>query len=346
MLDNGGWSIHLTGMIEIPRFAVAPMMDRTDRHCRYLHRLLTRRTLLFSEMITADAVIHGERQRLLAFDPSEHPLALQLGGAEPRLLAEAARLGVDFGYDEINLNAGCPSDRVQSGAFGACLMRRPQLVADCVVAIRNAVNVPVTVKCRLGVDDQDTESALDVFADQVIEAGVSGLWVHARKAWLQGISPKENRTVPPLDHDRVVRLKQRFPETFIGLNGGIADIGSCEHALQDVDGVMVGRAAYDNPGMLTGVDRALFGVDEEAAGEAEAAAQMAHYIDREREHGVPAHRITRHMLGLFVGTPGARAWRRTLTRLAVEPGAGGWIIGRALDARAEAARAPRASLAA
>jgi len=336
----------VTPMNWAPRFAVAPMMDRTDRHCRYFHRLLTGRALLFSEMVTAAAVVHGDRRRLLAYDVSEHPVALQLGGADPRQLAEAAVIGADLGYDEINLNVGCPSDRVKSGSFGACLMLRPDLVADCVAAMRAVVSVPVTVKCRLGVDDQDTEATLDAFADRVVAAGAAGLWVHARKAWLQGLNPKQNRTVPPLDHARVAQLKQRFPDTFIGVNGGIADLESSADALKMVDGVMIGRAAYDDPGLLAGVDGLIYGSEEAPVSEETVARQMADYIDREVGGGTSAVRIARHMLGLFAGSPGARAWRRALTELGSRPDAAGWIIGAALDARAEAAQTPRASLAA
>ena len=243
----------------LPRLAVAPMMDWTDRHCRFLHRQLTRQALLYTEMVVADAVIHGDRERLLGFDPVEHPVALQLGGSEPQKLAEAARIGAGLGYDEINLNVGCPSDRVQSGTFGACLMREPGLVADCVAAMKAAVDVPVTVKCRLGVDEQDPEAALDALADAVFAAGADALWVHARKAWLKGLSPKENREVPPLDYDRVYRLKARLPGRFIGINGGIASLDeAAAHLAHGVDGVMLGRAAYHTPALLAEADARLF----------------------------------------------------------------------------------------
>src|SRR5690606_34569785 len=234
--------------------AVAPMMDWTDRACRFFHRQLTRSALLYTEMVVADAVIHGQRERLLGFDAVEHPVALQLGGSEPEKLAEAARIGAAFGYDEINLNVGCPSDRVQSGTFGACLMRTPALVAECVAAIKRAVDVPVTVKCRIGVDDQDPEEALDAIADGVFAAGADALWVHARKAWLQGLSPKENREIPPLDHDRVYRLKRRYHNRFIGINGGIQSMDEVRAHLDHVDGAMLGRAAYHNPRMLAEID--------------------------------------------------------------------------------------------
>ena len=242
-----------------PIIAVAPMMDWTDRHCRFLHRQLTRRALLYTEMVVADAVIHGERERLLGFDPAEHPVALQLGGSDPEKLAEAAEIGAALGYDEINLNVGCPSDRVQSGTFGACLMRTPDLVAGCVAAMKAAVDVPVTVKCRLGVDEQDIELALDALADGVFDNGADALWVHARKAWLEGLSPKENRDVPPLDYSRVYRLKERYPGRFVGINGGIPDLDEAKRHLAHVDGVMLGRAAYHTPGVLADVDSAIYG---------------------------------------------------------------------------------------
>ncbi|TIV62553.1 MAG: tRNA dihydrouridine(20/20a) synthase DusA, partial [Mesorhizobium sp.] len=239
--------------------AIAPMMDWTDRHCRFFHRQLTGRALLYTEMVVADAVIHGARERLLGFDDVEHPVALQLGGSDPAKLAEAARIGEAFGYDEINLNVGCPSDRVQSGTFGACLMKTPALVADCVAAMKASVKIPVTVKCRIGVDEQDPEPALDTLADGVLAAGADALWVHARKAWLQGLSPKENRDIPPLDYPRVYRLKARKPNEFIGINGGIQSLAEASAHLGHVDGVMLGRAAYHTPGILTGVDTAFYG---------------------------------------------------------------------------------------
>ncbi|HMB47104.1 MAG TPA: tRNA dihydrouridine(20/20a) synthase DusA, partial [Afifellaceae bacterium] len=240
------------------RFAIAPMMDWTDRHCRYFHRGLTRHALLYSEMVTADAVLHGERSHLLGFSAEEHPLALQLGGSDPAKLADAARIGADFGYDEVNLNVGCPSDRVQSGTFGACLMREPELVGACVVAMKAAVAVPVTVKCRLGVDDQDPETALDNVARTSFDAGADGLWVHARKAWLEGLSPKQNRDIPPLDYERVYRLKQQNRNAFIGINGGIASLAEVHAHLAHVDGVMMGRTAYRTPAVLAEADRRIF----------------------------------------------------------------------------------------
>lgn len=303
---------HLGAMNPSPPFAVAPMMDRTDRHCRFFHRQLSRKTLLFTEMVAADAVIHGDRRALLAFDQAEHPIALQLGGSDPFRLAEAARIGATWGYDEINLNVGCPSDRVQSGKFGACLMLDLDLVARCVEAIRQAVGIRVTVKCRLGVDDQDVETALDQFVDGLISAGADGVWVHARKAWLQGLSPKQNRTVPPLDYDRVYRLKRRLPGFFVGINGGVQSVAETQKHLADVDGVMVGRSAYDRPAILAGADRALFGSSSGPTADTVIDA-MVSYANRQISDGVSVGRVTRPMLGLFHGLPGARAWRRALT---------------------------------
>lgn len=289
------------------RFAVAPMMDWTDRHCRAFHRTLTRRALLYTEMVTAPAVRHGDREKLLGFSPFEQPVALQLGGSDPAELAEAARVGEAFGYIEINLNCGCPSDRVQSGRFGACLMREPMLVADCVAAMKAAVAVPVTVKCRLGVDDQDTEEALDALADAVLAAGADALWVHARKAWLQGLSPKENRDVPPLDYDRVKRLKARLPDVFVGINGGIGTLDEAEALLAaGLDGVMLGRAAYHDPGLLAAVDRRIYGEPVADTDPFEAVARMRPVIAAHLANGGRLGHLTRHMLGLFQGRAGAR----------------------------------------
>ena len=296
-----------------PVFAVAPMMDWTDRHCRFFHRQLSARALLYTEMVVADAVIHGDRDKLLGFDQAEHPLALQLGGSDPQKLAEAARIGAGFGYDEINLNCGCPSDRVQSGTFGACLMREPQRVADCVAAMKAAVSIPVTVKCRIGVDEQDPEAALDAFADAVVAAGVDGLWVHARKAWLAGLSPKENRDIPPLDYDRVHRLKARFPDLFIGLNGGLKTVEGASAEIGRVDGVMLGRAAYHEPAQLAAVDRLFHGATTDDPYRHAVVEAMIPYIEGKHARGAPLHRITRHMLGLFHGQPGARRFRQILT---------------------------------
>jgi tRNA-dihydrouridine synthase A len=288
------------------------MMEWTDRHCRFFHRLLTRRALLYTEMLTTGAVLHGERARLLRFDPAEHPLALQLGGSAPSTLAQCARIGADAGFDEINLNAGCPSDRVQDGRFGACLMTEPDLVGDCVAAMKAAVSIPVTVKCRLGVDDQDAEEALSRFAQAVERAGADVLIVHARKAWLKGLSPKENREVPPLDYDRVYRLKAAHPRLPIVLNGGVRSIEDARAHLVRVDGVMIGRAAYQEPWRLLAVDPVLFDEDAPFATPRQAAAALVPYIERELRAGTRLHAITRHLHGLFRAVPGARAFRRHL----------------------------------
>ncbi|MGP9819032.1 tRNA dihydrouridine(20/20a) synthase DusA [Salinarimonas sp. NSM] len=304
------------------RFSVAPMMDWTTRDCRALHRVLSRRARLYTEMVTTGAVIHGDRARLLGFSEAEHPVAVQLGGSDPAELAQAARICADLGYDEVNLNVGCPSDRVQDGRFGACLMREPALVGDCVAAMKAAVAVPVTVKCRIGVDDQDPEAALDALADAVVAAGVDALVVHARKAWLQGLSPKENRDVPPLDYGRVHRLKARLPDLPIALNGGLVSLEACRTELDHVDGVMLGRAAYHDPELLLRVDPELFGEAPPVADPFEAVAAFEPYVARRLAEGARLSTITRHMLGLFAGRPGARAWRRHLAMEAVKPGAG------------------------
>lgn len=313
-------------------FAIAPMMDWTDRHCRALHRRLTKRALLHTEMIVADAVIHGERDRLIGFSPEEHPVALQLGGADPAKLATAAAIGADLGYDEINLNVGCPSDRVQSGTFGACLMLTPERVDACVAAMKAAVAVPVTVKCRLGVDDQDTGTALDALAAAVIAAGADAIWVHARKAWLSGLSPKENRDVPPLDYERVRTLKLTFPDTFIGINGGVGSLDEAAGHLAAVDGVMLGRAAYHTPGILADVDRRFYRDGADATDERAVVEDMMPYISAELAKGTRLSHITRHMLGLFHGAAGARRWRQILTVGAVKPGAGLAVVRAALAA--------------
>lgn len=312
------------------------MMDWTDRHCRVLHRGLTRRALLYTEMLTAEAILRGDRQHLLGFDPIEHPVALQLGGSDPAKLAEAARIGEDFGYDEINLNVGCPSDRVQSGRFGACLMREPHLVADCMAAMAAVVRVPVTVKCRIGVDDQDPEDSLFTLVDACAAAGVRAFTVHARKAWLQGLSPKENRDIPPLDYGLVRRLKGQRPNLSISLNGGIVSIDAALLHLEWADGVMLGRAAYHTPDLLGDVDARIFG-EGEGATPFDAVDRFRPYLARELSSGTPLVAMTRHMLGLFSGRPGARAWRRALTVEGVRPGAGLEVIDRALEAIQEAA---------
>jgi len=312
------------------------MMDWTDRHCRRLHRTLSRRARLYTEMLTADAVIHGDRARLLAFDPAEHPVALQLGGAEPAKLAEAARIGEALGYDEINLNVGCPSDRVQSGRFGACLMAEPALVAECMAAIRAAVAVPATVKCRIGVDAQEPAHALFALVDACAAAGVGVFVVHARKAWLQGLSPKQNREIPPLDYPLVWRLKRERPELAIVINGGVASLEAAEAHLAHVDGVMLGRAAYHEPWRLGEVDRRLFGEAADVT-PAEAVADYLPYVRGELARGAHLAAMTRHMLGLFHGRPGARAWRRILTVEGAKAGAGVEVIEAGLAALADAA---------
>lgn len=313
-------------------FAVAPMIDWTDRHCRFLHRLLSKRAVLYTEMIVADAAIHGKRERLLGFDASEHPVVLQLGGSDPQKLAEATRIGIDFGYDEINLNVGCPSDRVQSGTFGACLMQTPNVVADCIAAMKAASHVPVTVKCRIGVDDQDPEVALDALAERVLDAGADALWVHARKAWLQGLSPKENRDIPPLDYDRVYRLKQKYPDVFIGINGGIADLDQAVEQLRYVDGVMLGRAAYHHTALLWDVDHRIYGDALQAQDWIFVRDAMMDYAERFVASGGRLNAVTRHMIGLFSSVDGARRFRQILSTDANKPGAGSEVIARAFAA--------------
>jgi tRNA-dihydrouridine synthase A len=298
------------------------MMEWTDRHCRYFLRLISRRTFLYTEMGTAEAVLYGDRERVLGFDRCEHPVGLQLGGSDPEKLAEAARIGAAHGYDEINLNIGCPSDRVQSGRFGACLMAEPALLADCVAAMGEAVSVPVTVKCRIGIDDQDAEESLDRFIDQVAEAGCTTFIVHARKAWLEGLSPKENRAVPPLDHGRVYRLKARRPDLEIVINGGIGSFAEAQPHLAHVDGVMLGRAAYADPYLLAEVDRALYRASEAPLSRAEVLDRFMAYVEQELSRGVRLNSMTRHILGLFHGQPRARAFRRHLAENAHLDGAG------------------------
>jgi tRNA-dihydrouridine synthase A len=304
------------------RFSIAPMMDWTDRHCRFVHRLLSRHARLYTEMVTPGAVIHGDRARLIGFSAEEHPVALQLGGSDPRTLAEAAKICADLGYDEINLNVGCPSDRVQGGNFGACLMLEPALVAGCVAAMKAAVTVPVTVKCRIGVDEQEPEVALFELAEQVLAAGADALTVHARKAWLKGLSPKENREVPPLDHALVYRLKQAYPQVPIAINGGIVSLEQALGHLDHVDGVMLGRAAYQNPGLLLDVDRVIFGAPAPFDDPLDALEALEPYLASHLAAGGRLHAVTRHLLGLFQGQPGARAWRRYLAVEGVKDGAG------------------------
>ena len=318
-------------------FAVAPMMDWTDRHCRVFHRVLTRRAVLYTEMVTARAVKHGDRAKLLDFDAGEHPLVLQLGGSEPDILAEAARIGEDWGYSEINLNVGCPSDRVQGGNFGACLMATPQLVADCVAAMQAAVTIPVTVKCRIGIDDQDAESDLQNFIETVAKAGCKTFIVHARKAWLQGLSPKENREIPPLDYDRVHRLKQAFPQLTLLLNGGLETLEMTRENLGNLDGAMLGRAAYHMPWILTGVDPQYADQPAPVTSRREAVEVMLPYIEAKLREGLPLHRVTRHMLGLYHAQPGGRIWRQVLSTEACKAGAGVEVVHRALAAVEEQA---------
>ncbi|RFF26624.1 MULTISPECIES: tRNA dihydrouridine(20/20a) synthase DusA [unclassified Wenzhouxiangella] len=310
--------------------SVAPMMDWTDRHCRYFHRLLAPRVLLYTEMVTTGAVIHGDRERLLGFDPAEHPVALQLGGSDPEELARAARAGAEFGYDEINLNVGCPSDRVQKGRFGACLMKEPGLVRDCLAAMREAVEIPVTVKTRIGVDECESEGFFFEFVDTVAESGISTVIVHARKAWLSGLSPKENREVPPLIHERVHALKARNPELNILINGGITEIDDALEHLEYVDGVMLGRAAYQNPWILAQLSREL---GWPAARSREAVVEaMVDYARRHIEAGGRLNHVARHMLGLFHGQPGARYWRRHLSQNMHSDGADTGLLLEAMSA--------------
>jgi tRNA-dihydrouridine synthase A len=312
------------------RMSVAPPMDWTHRHCRFFHRLMTRRALLYTEMFTTNALLHGDRTRLIGFDPFEQPVALQLGGSEPKALAEAARIGADFGYVEINLNCGCPSDRVQEGRFGACLMAEAALVADGVAAMKAAVSVPVTVKCRIGIDDQDPVETLFGFAERVKAAGADALIVHARKAWLKGLSPKENREVPPLDYALVHRLKASYPDLEIILNGGIASLAQAQAEMGALDGVMMGRAAYQEPWRLLEVDAQMFGEPAPFISPKDAAVALIPYIERETAAGVRLAAITRHVLGLFRAVPGARAFRRHLATEAVKPGASALVMADAL----------------
>lgn len=307
-------------------FSIAPMMDWTDRHDRFFLRLISSRALLYTEMLTSGAIIHGDREHLLGFDPSEHPVAVQLGGSEPDALAEASRIAEGFGYDEVNLNVGCPSDRVQSGRFGACLMREPGLVADCIAAMRKAVAIPVTVKCRIGVDEQDPDVALPVLARQVRDAGCETLVIHARKAWLDGLSPKENRDVPPLEYERAYALKVAMPEMEIIVNGGILTLDEAATHLDHVDGVMLGRAAYQTPWVLADVDRRFYGDKSPASTRHEVLERFLPYVERELSRGTHLHSMSRHILGLFQGLPGARAFRRHISENAPRKDAGAEVI--------------------
>jgi tRNA-dihydrouridine synthase A len=312
------------------RFCVAPMMEWTDRHCRVFHRLLSRRARLYTEMVTANAILYGPRERLLSFDPREQPVAIQLGGSAPAALAQAAKIAEDFGYCEINLNVGCPSDRVKSGAFGACLMREPQLVADCIAAMKRAVQVPVTVKCRLGVDDQDPREALFTLAERAIAAEADALIVHARMAWLKGLSPRENRDIPPLDYALVHGLKREYPDLPVIINGGITSLEEARAQLAHVDGVMMGRAAYQTPELILDVDPVFFGEAAPFADARGALAAYLRYVRPQLDAGVPLSAMTRHLLGVFAGQPGARAYRRILATEAAKPGANIDVVARAL----------------
>lgn len=306
------------------------MMDWSDRHCRFFHRQMTRHALLYTEMVTAQAIRHGDRERLIGFDPREQPVALQLGGSAPKLLAEAAKWGEDFGYCEVNLNVGCPSDRVQEGRFGACLMAEPGLVADCVAAMREAVSIPVTVKCRIGIDDQDEDADLERFIRTVAATGCSTFVIHARKAWLEGLSPKENREIPPLNYERVYRIKKAHPELVIVINGGIASLAEAEAHLAHVDGVMLGRAAYHTPWILSEVDQRIFGAAPASITRADIVTRMKPYVAGELAKTPGLARLTRHMLGLFHGEPGGRSWRRVLSEKAHRRGAGLEVLEEAL----------------
>jgi tRNA-dihydrouridine synthase A len=313
------------------RFCVAPMLDWTDRHCRYFHRLLTRRALLYTEMVTTGALIYGDRERFLQFDPAENPVAFQLGGSSPEELAVCAKMIEDHGYDEVNLNVGCPSDRVQNGRFGACLMAEPQLVADCVAAMRDKVSIPVTVKSRIGIDDRDSYEELVHFVAAVAGAGCDTFIIHARKAWLKGLSPKQNREVPPLRYDVVFQLKNEFPDLRIVLNGGIASLSQAEEILTRVDGVMMGREAYHNPYLLAEVDRRIFGeTSVPVVSREEILERLIPYVQRQLKAGTRLHSVSRHVLGLFHGAAGARSWRRHISENAVKRGADETVLLEAL----------------
>lgn len=319
------------------RVSIAPMMDWTDRYCRNFHRVLTRRALLFTEMVTTGAILHGDRDRHLGFNSGEHPVAVQLGGSDPQALAESAAIAEQYGYDEINLNVGCPSDRVQSGRFGACLMTEPELVAECVAAMSERVAVPITVKTRIGVDDNDSYDFLHDFVTKVSAAGCSVFTIHARKAWLKGLSPKENREIPPLRYDIAARVKQDFPALDIHLNGGVKTLAEMQRHLQDFDGVMIGREAYSNPFLLEAIDGGIYGERTVSRSRFDIVEEYRRFMQAELAAGTPLKRMTRHMLGLFQGVPGARQWRRILSTEAVRPDAGLEVVDRALDAVNQAA---------
>ncbi|WP_114285342.1 tRNA dihydrouridine(20/20a) synthase DusA [Candidatus Halocynthiibacter alkanivorans] len=331
MRDQASETNGKSAVIRASRLSVAPMMDWTDRHCRYFHRLMSRESLLYTEMVTAPALVRGGARHLLTYSPEEHPIAVQLGGSDPRELAQATRICCEEGYDEVNLNVGCPSDRVQSGSFGAVLMENADLVADCMAAMAAVSNVEVTVKCRIGVDDQDPEAVLPDFLEKVSAAGVSRFTIHARKAWLKGLSPKENRDIPPLDYELVYRMKAEFPQLHLSLNGGVSTLAEArEHLARGMDGVMVGRAAYHNPAeVMLGADQEIFGTGHRLTAH-EAVAEMEPYIAAHLQSGGRLNQITRHMLGLFVGRPGARLWRRTLSEKSSKEGAGLEVLREAL----------------
>ncbi|MCB1721565.1 MAG: tRNA dihydrouridine(20/20a) synthase DusA [Rhodospirillales bacterium] len=328
-------------MKDLPEISVAPMMDWTDRHCRYFHRLIAPHVRLYTEMITTGALLHGDRERFLRFDESEHPVALQLGGSEPEDLAYCADIVARSGYDEINLNCGCPSERVQKGAFGACLMKEPDLVSDCVRAMIGAVDIPVSVKCRIGIDEQDDFAFLDRFVSIVANAGCETFIIHARKAWLQGLSPKKNREVPPLDYERVAAIKNKYPELRIILNGGITDTGTILAQCDRLDGVMIGREAYSNPYFLAEIEQAVFG-NEPLLNRDEIARKMVHYAQEQADkYGAPIKSITRHILGLYHHQAGAKAWKQALSTLPYEDGAGPEVIEAALEAKNKAVATQR-----
>ena len=308
------------------RFSIAPMMDWSDHHCRYFWRLLTKQALLYTEMVTTGALVHGDRERFLHFNSEEHPVALQLGGSDPADLARCAKWAQEWGYDEVNLNCGCPSDRVQSGMFGACLMAQPQLVADCVKAMLDACDLPVTVKHRIGIDEMESYEEMVGFVQPIAEAGCQVFIVHARKAWLQGLSPKENREIPPLHYPWVYRLKQDFPDLTIIINGGIQDLDACHEHLENVDGAMIGREAYQNPWMLAQLDSALYGMDNPAQSRDDVIEQLLPYLAQQLERGVRLNHVTRHILGLYQGVPGARKFRRHLSENAYKEGAGAEVL--------------------
>jgi len=315
------------------RFSIAPMLDWTDRHCRYFHRLISQQALLYTEMVTTGALIHGGHHRFLQFNAAEHPLAFQLGGSNPHDLALCAKMVEDYGYDEVNLNVGCPSDRVQNGRFGACLMAEPELVAECVAAMKQAVSIPVTVKSRIGIDERDSYEELAHFVATVAAAGCETFIIHARKAWLSGLSPKQNRDVPPLRYEVVYQIKQDFPQLNIILNGGINTLEQADEILQQVDGVMVGREAYHNPYLLADVDRRFFGATTEPQSRDKIMQLLIPYIQQQLDEGVRLHSVSRHILGLFHGEPGARGWRRHLSENACKSGADIQVILEALPTR-------------